>query len=323
MPFLAALDTAVCTALYLFSPIKKPPTFIWWLCVPYKKSGFSMLNTLVTSSYYWIIVKNDFLTSCNRNCLIIIAYFIIRRCLQRGRKSCKKNKRDQLLKIPDLKVGAGVDIVFENEINKRNAHYMRALVYDYKGGKIVVSQTSPPLNRHFINRRVAITFLASTDKRAARFGFTAQLVGLATDYTISANTTVEALIFKQLEKLQRMDFRLYFRVKPPSYSNINLFFKGERVNLIDISLGGAKFSYPSAHLFRHGDTVSFELIIDYAAFEVNARVRNLSRPHESSANNALQYVGVEFEVENKQLTAVLGKAIIAIERQMLSEGKIV
>ncbi|MEN6331705.1 MAG: PilZ domain-containing protein [Smithella sp.] len=225
--------------------------------------------------------------------------------------------------MPDLKVGTGVDIVFENEINKRNAHYMKALVYDYKGSNVIISQTSPPLSRRFLNRRVAITFLAKADKRIARFGFMAQLVGLTTDYQISADRSVEALVFKQLEKLQRMDFRVFFRVKPPSYSNINLYFRGEKVNLIDISLGGAKFSYPATHLFRRGDTVNFELIIDYTAFEVEARVCNLSLPQESSANKALQYVGVEFEGDNKRLEGVLGKAIIAIERQMLSEGKII
>jgi len=225
--------------------------------------------------------------------------------------------------MPDLKVGTGVDIVFENEINKRNAHYMKALVYDYKGSNVIISQTSPPLSRRFLNRRVAVTFLAEAHKRLARFGFTAQLVGLTTDYQISADKSVEALVFKQLEKLHRLDFRMYFRVKPPSQSNINLFFQGDRVNLIDISLGGAKFSYPAAHLFRRGDTVNLEVIIDYAVFEVKARVCNLSLPHESSANSALQYVGVEFEGDNKQMGGVLGKAILAIERQMLSEGKII
>ncbi len=225
--------------------------------------------------------------------------------------------------MPVLKVGTRVDIVFENEINKRNAHYMKALVYDYKSGNVIISQTSPPLSRRFLNRRVAITFVANAGKRLARFGFTAQLIGLTTDYRISADKSVEALVFRQLEKLQRMDFRVYFRVEPPSQSNIHLFFEGKRVNLIDISVGGAKFSYPATHIFRRGDTVNFELVIDYTAFEVEAIVCNLSLPRESSANSALQYVGIEFANDNKQLEGILGKTILAIERQMLSEGKII
>ncbi len=225
--------------------------------------------------------------------------------------------------MQDIKVGTGVDIVFENEINKPNAHHMRALVYDYKNNKVIISQTSPPLNRYFLNRRVIVSFLADSRKRLARFGFTAQIIDLSADYRISANKSVEALVLKQLEKPHQIDFRMFFRVKLPSQSNINLYFQRQRVNLIDISLGGAKFSYPLTHVFRHGESVNFELIIDSKTFELKARVSNLSVPHDSTANNALQYVGIEFEKGDRQLEGALGKAIIGIERQMLSEGKIV
>lgn len=222
-----------------------------------------------------------------------------------------------------LKVGTGVNIVFENEINKKNAHNMRAMVYDYNNSKVVVSQSSPPLTRNFLNRRVVVTFLADFNKHPSRFGFAAQLIDLKADYQISADKGVEALVLKKLEKIHRVDYRMFFRVKLPSKSNINLYFQNKRVNLINISLGGAKFSYPLTHLFRHGEALDLQLIIDSTAFEMKAKVRNLSHPHEFSVNNTLQYVGIEFEGGNRQLEVALGKAIIEIERQMLSEGKIV
>jgi hypothetical protein len=50
------------------------------------------------------------------------------------------------MKMPELKVGSRVDIVFENEIMESSAHYMKASVYHCKGSKITISQTSPALS---------------------------------------------------------------------------------------------------------------------------------------------------------------------------------
>jgi hypothetical protein len=238
--------------------------------------------------------------------------------------SCiEQNIREQLrLKMPELRIGTRIDIVFENEINKSNAHYMKALVYDYENKDIIISQTSPALSRHFLNRRIMVTFLANVKNRVLRFGFTARLTDLMTNYKISSDKIVEALVLKQLEDIEQVEFRMNFRVKPPSQSTVSLFFQEEKINLIDISIGGAKFTYPKSHLFLQGDTIKLKLIIDATVFDLKAKVRNVVLPHEFSANKTLQFVGVEFEHDNRQFASVLGRAIIGIERQMLSEGKI-
>lgn len=226
-----------------------------------------------------------------------------------------------MVKIPELKIGARIDIVFENEINKSNAHYMKASVYDYTDKNIIISQTSPALNRHFLNRRMLVTFLAHTEKRVVRFGLPALFTDLIADYRIASDKSVEALILQQKGNPEQIDFRMNFRVKLPSQSNIRLFFKEEKVNLIDISAGGAKFSCPRSHSFAQGDTVQIKLVIDTTAFNMKARVRSISMPEDLSARTALQFVGIEFEHDNRQLDAILGRAIINIERQLLSEGK--
>jgi hypothetical protein len=227
------------------------------------------------------------------------------------------------IKMAELKIGTRIDIVLENEIDKSNAHYMKASVYDYENKNIIISQTSPPLNRHFLNRRILVTFLADAEKQVLRFGLKAKLIDLLNDYQIASDKSVEALVLLQLEKPERVDFRMHFRVKPPLQSNVKLFFQEEKVNLIDISLGGVKFTYPKkSYVFLNGVTAKFKLIIDSSVFEISARVRNVSLSDGFSANNPLQYVGIEFEHDNRQLNALLGRAIIGIERQLLSEGKI-
>ncbi|MEI6154086.1 MAG: PilZ domain-containing protein [Deltaproteobacteria bacterium] len=223
--------------------------------------------------------------------------------------------------MAELKIGTRINIVFENEINKSNAHYMKALVYDYEGSNITISQTSPALSRVFLNRRILVTFLGNADMRVLRFGFSAQLIDLITNYQIASTNKVEALILKQFGKPEPVDFRMHFRVKPTSQSDINLYFKEAKVNIIDISLMGAKFTYPKSYSFRSGDTLAFKLIIASTIFNLKGRVRSILLPNNISASNNIQFVGVEFEHDDRELDAILGKAILGIQRQLLSEGK--
>ena len=217
-----------------------------------------------------------------------------------------------MLKTPELKIGT----------NKSNAYFMKALVYDFEDGNIIISQTSPALDRHFLNREVMVSFLARIDRRNLRFGFLARLIDLVNDYKIASGKIVEALVLQQHKESEPVDFRMYFRVKPGLQSDISLILKEEKVNVLDISLGGARFTCPRDYSFRSADKIKFKLLIGNMVFDLDTIVREVWTPYDVSVNGDLQYVSVEFEYYNKHLEAALGKAIIDIERQLLSEGKI-
>jgi len=221
---------------------------------------------------------------------------------------------------PELKAGMPLDIVFENEINQSNAHYMKAVVYDFNNNFITISQTSPALNKRFLNRRVLTTFLVNIEHRVLRFGFPGLLADLIGDYPMSSGNTVEALLIKKLAQPEPTDFRMYFRVKPPLNTDLSLFLEEEKVNLLDISIGGAKFTYPKRHIFLPGETVKFKLIIGEAIFNIDAGVRNVREPYIAAANKNIQYVSVQFQHDDKKMEASLGKAILDIERNLLAKG---
>ncbi len=232
----------------------------------------------------------------------------------------------EMIKIPKLKVGTRIDIVFENEIKKmkRSAHVMKALVYDVNDEQIIISQTSPALNGDFLNRRVLISFLDVVENRNLRFGFSARLTDFINDYKLASRQPVAALVLKQNEVPKQLDFRMYFRVKPRLQSEVSLVHRArnEKVNLLDISLGGARFICPKDYLLKPAETVKFKLFIGRLSFDLNARVCEVCEPDDESAYKNICYVSIEFEYDNKQLEAALGKAVIDIERQLLSEGKL-
>ena len=215
-----------------------------------------------------------------------------------------------------------LDIVFENEVNHPKAHYMKAVIYDYDRNLITISQTSPALSRHFLNRRLLITFLVTIENRILRFGFPGLLADLISDYAMSSGITAEALLIKKLSDSEPTDFRMYFRVRPPLNSDVSLFLEEQKVNLLDISIGGAKFTYPKRYAFQLGETAKFKLIISEEIFNIDAVVRNVREPYVTAANKNMQYVSVEFRHDNKKMETALGKAILEIERSLLSKGQI-
>jgi hypothetical protein len=223
---------------------------------------------------------------------------------------------------PELKAGMPLDIVFEGELNEPNAHYMKAVIYDYDRKFLTISQTSPPLNTRFLNRRLLMTFLVRQDKRTLRFGFGAKLVNLIPDYEISSGNSVEALLVQVHGEPEPTDFRMYFRVKPPSNTDVCLFIEENKVNLMDISLGGAKFTYSRRYLLRPGDVVKFKLIIGVEVFNIESIIRNIAQADAGATNKNIQYVSVEFLHRDKLMEISLGKAIMEIERSLLSAGRI-
>jgi len=226
------------------------------------------------------------------------------------------------MQTTQLKAGISLDIVFENEIMKSNAHYLKAVVYDYEDNLVTISQTTPALNRNFLDRRIMVTFLANIEGRVLRFGFPARLIDFIAAYEIASGNDVEALQVRKYAEPEPVDFRMYFRVRLPSQSDLSLFLKEEKVNLMDISIGGAKFTYPKNYIFRPADLIKCTLIIGTTIFNVNAKVRSVWTPGEEAANKNLQYVSVEFNHDNRNLEASLSKAILDIERGLLSEGRI-
>ncbi|MEE9911535.1 MAG: PilZ domain-containing protein [Deltaproteobacteria bacterium] len=233
-----------------------------------------------------------------------------------------EDKRTLDMNKPELKAGMPLDIIFENEVNRPKAHYMKAVVYDFDNHAVTISQTSPALNKHFLNRRLLITFLVTIENRILRFGFAGLLADLISDYSMSSGTTVEALRIKKLAAPEPTDFRMYFRVRPPANSDLILFLEEQKVSLLDISIGGAKFTYPKRYTFQPGENVKFKLIINEDFFSIDGVIRNVREPYLTATNKNVQYVSVEFRHDDKKMETALGKAILEIERSLLSKGQI-
>ncbi len=226
-----------------------------------------------------------------------------------------------IMRKPEIRAGLTLDIVFENELNQPNAHHLKAVIYDCDKKIVIMSQTSPPLSPLFSGRRALMTFLVLRKDRLLRFGFYAELMDIIHNYEISSGNMVDAWRCRKTDELESTDFRMYFRVQPPSNADVCLFIEEQKVSLLDISIGGAKFTYPRRYCFQERDKVKFKLVIGREIFNVDAVVRHVREADEKATNRNIQFVSVEFRYHDKSFEAALGKAIMNIQRSLLSEGK--
>jgi len=235
-------------------------------------------------------------------------------------KRSPKSEKVTRMKKTELKPGTPLTIVFESELNKSKAHYLRASVYDCDDSFVTTSQTSPALQKSFLGRKVLLTYLIHIGARTLRFGFAGLLAELVSDYAMSSCKNTQALLIKRLHRSEPMDFRMYFRIKPPAGSDLSLFWEEKKVGLIDISLGGAQFIYPDAQFFQPGQQVKFKLLIGDGIFDVEGIIRRVGRPRAVRPGKRFQQVSVEFRHCDKKMESSLGKAIMEIERSLLTKG---
>jgi len=220
-----------------------------------------------------------------------------------------------------IKPGHSVSMIFEVDFVMTSSRVMKSMVYDIEDTRIIVSQTSPPLLRSHIGRRMQLSILTRVKTRPARFAASVVITDMMNEYPMSSTLTAPAIILEQLTEMKEVNLRMFYRVKPVAGENITVLFGPEKLNLIDLSLGGAKFSHVSASLAKRGDKIDVVFVFDGDRFEVKAKVVR-SWSHLETGATRIQFYSVQFEPDQREFEYYLGKKILMMERQIISAGRI-
>ena len=221
----------------------------------------------------------------------------------------------------EIKPGINVNIVVNVDIDKEITDVRSAIIYDVIGTEIIISQTNPPFTKYHIGRIITVTRLIKRKNDLSRIGFTGRVANIISDYNLSSSTTVLAVVVKRETGLKEYDLRMHYRVKPTSDSNINLYVEKEKVNLIDISLGGAQFSHARDSYIELGITIKVFLVIDGNEFTIEASTIRAWSPSEGGKQANLKYVSVRFLTIDRDVSYALGRKIMMIQRENLSLDK--
>ena len=222
-------------------------------------------------------------------------------------------------KLADIKPGMSVNIVLNVDIDKEITDVRNAIVYDVNDAEVMISQTNPPFTRYYIGKGITVTYLVKRKEGPCRIGFSAKVTGILNDYNLYSSNTVQAVKILKDSALKVYDLRMHYRVNPTSESGIHLFVGNEKVNLLDISMGGARFSHPIDSPIELGVMIKMILIIDLERFDIEAKSVNVWHPSDAARLADLEYVSVQFFKMDKKCSHLLSGKILAIQREFLSK----
>lgn len=219
------------------------------------------------------------------------------------------------------KPGLQVNIVFTVDVQREATDVRSAVIYDIRGEEVILSQTTPPITsgRH-IGKAVSVTYVIGEKTDAVRYGFEGKVVEIIKDYNLFLSNTAPAIRLRMRTGFQQYDLRMHYRLKPKLNDlSLSLYVQEERVNLLDISLGGARFCYKSDHPFEPGEITTILLAIDNHRFPIEVRSWPSWLPFNAGLNLDLNYVEVQFLNMNKTCNSLLNVKILAIQREILSK----
>jgi hypothetical protein len=198
------------------------------------------------------------------------------------------------LALMNISPGSKVDIVVDFNWSEETIDVRNATVYDVDDQRIILSQTSPTTATYNnIGKEVKVTYLAGEKDSPARHCITGKLAEIVSDYKLPESETAEALIIIREPGQERFNLRLYYRLEPPTDSGIVIFLNEEKVNIIDISIGGAKFTHRKDHPVKLKEILKLILQVNEQSLDVKAQVVRIL-PVSGRMSRKLETVAVQF-----------------------------
>lgn len=227
-----------------------------------------------------------------------------------------------------MRAGFQLDVVLESDLDRDVVIARRAMTYDVLDRRLIISQTSPPLYRRHIGKRVNASYLVTggepEKRRVIRMGIPATVVEYVENYPLSSSNLVPAFVLEQDGEPAEINLRVHYRVRPTASSDLTLLADGMKVNLIDLSLGGARFSHRRRDSLLDYGEVALTLSSGGRTLKIDGKIIRISNTQPAAGRIPdLEYVTVKFVDLTRDVEFFLGKKILMIERQLISEGKTV
>jgi len=220
----------------------------------------------------------------------------------------------------NVKPGLNVNIVLSVDMEREISDVKSAIIHDIIGDDIILSQINPPMEREDRGREITVTYLIGSGNTVKRFGFSGKITDIINDYKLSSSNPVPAILIKKTSGSRQYNLRMHYRVRPRlGDDSIALYVGTEKVNLMDISINGARFCHKRNRPIEPGKIMKATLYIDGHRFYPDIKTLSVWFPVETEKFPILEYASVQFLNMDKKYSYALNVKIMAIQRERLSE----
>jgi hypothetical protein len=216
----------------------------------------------------------------------------------------------------EIKPGVTVNIIISIDYRKEIVETKNSIVHDVTGSRIVIAQTDPPISRTNINKEVFATYLEKAGDGHARYGFPAKIAEFIKDYELSSKQKTQAVVLLREGLREPYNLRMFYRLEPPGNCGIDIFVNGNKVSILDISIGGASFSHNRIYPFKANEDIKIILVIGERASQIESKVVRVWEPENEKVKKNLEFVSIRFLDMNGHIKNELSRKIRDIERDL-------
>lgn len=218
--------------------------------------------------------------------------------------------------MEEIRPGIIVTIIINIDYRKEVIESRNSIVHDVTGDKIIIAQTDPPISRTNIDKEIYVTYLDKEGEKPARYGFPARIIEFVKEYELAARQKTQAVVLLRKGLGEQYNLRMFYRLEPPSNCGIDIFVNGSKVNILDISIGGASFSHNKVYPFKTNENASVIIIIGERASQIMSRVVRVWQPDNERMKKSLEFVSIQFLNMNGHTKNELGRKIRDVERNL-------
>lgn len=217
----------------------------------------------------------------------------------------------------NIRPGLSARIVTEIDPARDKIRVGNSVVYDVREPTIILAQTDPPVPKSMFEKEIVVTYLVKEKGDMVRYGFPVRIAEFI-DYTLSAGGQVKAISARIAGEAAPYSIRMFFRVNPTEQSRLRMSILGNRVNILDISLGGVRFSYKGPLALEAGEIVAVRLDIDGRYHRLEACILRNWTGEEQGMIPRLAFATAEFLDMSNVTDHALSRKIRSIERESLA-----
>jgi len=215
----------------------------------------------------------------------------------------------------DARPGSSVNIIVETDFLKEATDVRAAIIYEVTDDNVILSQTNPPLTERYIKKDVSVTYTIRGKNDVSRLGFEGRVLDIIKEYRLSSSNVVSAILVKKLQGFKPYNLRMHYRVKPKLTDfSIALYIESEKMNLLDISIGGALFCCKRNRCIEAGEERKVILSINEQRFPVDSRILSCWIPSEAGKDSNFEYVRIQFLNADKTCNRLLSEKIMEMQR---------
>jgi hypothetical protein len=210
-----------------------------------------------------------------------------------------------------VKPGLNIRIVIEVDPMMEKISVKPSTIYEVADNLLIIAQTEPAITK--LRQQITITYLVRENGRLRRRGFPAQVADLI-DYSLQAGCKVKAIVAEKNGEPQPFSVRMHYRAEPTVQSRLAMYILGRKVDILDISLRGARFSHPRTLGVQPGAFVGVCLDIAGRSYDLEGRIVRIWESTSDRVRRETAFASVEFLTLGATAERALLRRIHQIER---------